>query len=204
MKFEILSLFSKPIVCLNEDKIDLDNAILSGKELDFVRTESYDVSVDTYVLNRPEFADLKKIAESSIEFFVRDVCRIANNIEFYITNSWYNKFKHMDSMRKHHHNNSMISGVIYLQTNESSGPISFHNDHFSNQLFPPNVDMEYVERNIFNATQHTYLPKPKDIVLFPSYMLHSVGTNRENERHCIAFNAFVRGSFGLIHELEIK
>ena len=200
----ILTLFAKPVLCTNTDSIDANNIIELGKHLDFVRTESYDVSVDTYVLDRPEFSDLKDIANQTIETFVRDVCRIQNNIEFYITNSWYNKFKHLDSMRKHHHNNSIISGVIYLKTNQDSGHISFHNDHFSNQLFPPNVDMEYVDRNIFNATQYSYLPKTKDIVIFPSYMQHSVETNRGEERHCIAFNAFVRGSFGVIHELELK
>ena len=208
MKTNILPLFAKPVVCLNCEDINLDKTIALGQELDFVQTDKYqgsfDVSIDTNVLDRPEFTELKKITESSIEFFVRDICAIQSNIKFYITSSWYNKFKHMNSLRKHHHNNSIISGVIYLKTNDNSGPIVFHNDNYGNQLFPPNVDMEYASRNIFNATQHRYLPKPKDIILFPSYMEHSVDANSEGERHSIAFNVFVRGSFGLIHELNLK
>ena len=208
MKSEILPLFSKPVVCLNCEDINLDETISLSQGLDFVQTDKYqgsfDVSIDTNILDRPEFAKLKSIAESSIEFFARDICGIQNNIKFYITSSWYNKFKNMNSLRKHHHNNSIISGVIYIKTNESSGPIVFHNDSYGNQLFPPNVDMEYVSRNMFNATQHRYLPKPKDIILFPSYMEHSVDANKDGERHSIAFPVFVNGSFGLIHELHLK
>ena len=77
MKSEILPLFSKPVVCLNCEDINLDETISLSQGLDFVQTDKYqgsfDVSIDTNILDRPEFAKLKSIAESSIEFFARDI-----------------------------------------------------------------------------------------------------------------------------------
>ena len=45
--------------------------------------------------------------------------------QFKITTSWFTKALKGQSSNFHNHNNSMYSAVLYLQTDENSGAISF-------------------------------------------------------------------------------
>jgi uncharacterized protein (TIGR02466 family) len=195
--------FPMPIMHYNTG-IDLEKYITVSSEIEFRHDGNMHSSIDTYILDMPQFKDLKLAVEQAIESFAREVCSIKNNFKFYITNSWYNKMNSGDVLHKHFHNNSLISGCLYLRTNNKSGHIVFHNDSPKDQLFSPLIQMEYDSLNIFNSSSTAFSPSSGDIVVFPSHMFHSVEKNESTEtRHCIAFNAFVKGSFGTLHKLEL-
>lgn len=98
------------------------------------------------------------------------------NKKIHKTYFWANINSHGGSDVVHHHNFSVdppqneMSGVYYIKTPENSGQICF-----LNQMVPH---------------EHSPLtPKEKDLVIFPSYLLHYVTPNLSQEdRISIAFN----------------
>jgi uncharacterized protein (TIGR02466 family) len=162
-------------------------------------------SVDKNVLDRPDFEHVRRIVLREIEYYARQLLAVNKSVEFYITNSWVNIHRRGHSAGAHMHHNSLISGVLYLQTNENSGAIVFHRDVQSSIPFPPALDLDIDSFNIYNCKSWGHTPKTNDICLFPSLIMHSVDPNdSDEERWCLAFNVFVRGSFGALHKLSIK
>ena len=88
---------------------------------------------------------------------------------------------------------------------ETSGDLVFHRDIHSLIPFPPALDFDVEQFNIYNCKSWSYQPKVNDICLFPSTVMHSADANEsDEERWCLAFNVFARGTFGGLHELTIK
>jgi uncharacterized protein (TIGR02466 family) len=162
-------------------------------------------SVDKNVLDLPSFGAVRALVQREIEVYAREIMAVSRNVEFYITNSWINVHRRGQSAGGHVHNNSLISGVLYLQVNESSGDLVFHRDALSLLPFPPALDLDMRAFNIYNCKTWAYKPKTNDICLFPSVVMHSADPNESDlERVCLAFNVFVRGDFGPLHRLSIR
>lgn len=104
----------------------------------------------------------------------------ANMIESWV--NYNNKYQFQD---KHCHQNSSasaISGVYYLQTNTEDGKLVFH---------PPSQMMVNTSRTptalTFNSVE--YKPEVGKIVLFPSWVEHSVRANMtDSTRISVSFN----------------
>ncbi|HZL96607.1 MAG TPA: putative 2OG-Fe(II) oxygenase [Vicinamibacterales bacterium] len=162
-------------------------------------------SVDKNVLDRPEFKDVHAIVMREINLYARGLLAVSSSIEFYVTNSWINIHKRGHSAGAHMHHNSLLSGVLYLKATENSGDLVFHRDVHSLVPFPPALDLDMDSFNLYNCKSWGHKPKTNDICLFPSVVSHSVDTNQsDQERWCLAFNVFVRGDFGSLHQLSIK
>jgi uncharacterized protein (TIGR02466 family) len=162
-------------------------------------------SVDKNVLNRPEFKEVHEIVLREINLYTREVLGVSRNIEFYVTNSWVNIHRRGHSAGGHIHHNSLISGVLYLKVPESSGDLVFHRDGLCLVPFPPALDLDMDSFNIYNCKSWGHRPKTNEICLFPSVVMHSVEPSESNdERWSLAFNVFVRGNFGALHQLSIK
>jgi uncharacterized protein (TIGR02466 family) len=102
---------------------------------------------------------------------------------------WVNVLDRGGHQSVHNHANSFISGVVYLTpTHESSQTVfmkplgstqfQFKNDHANTTTGPYSAD-----KWISPA------PQPGDLMLFPSYLLHSVPPNQGERRITLAFNA---------------
>ena len=186
--------FAKP----NVRSLEYSNRTPTGEFFHFLS------STDKNVLDRPEFVDVRKIVTSELEHYVREVLAVNENIDFYVTNSWINVYRRGEQAGAHMHHNSLISGVLYLQTSDAGGDIVFHRDVQSLVPFPPALDLDMDSFNIYNCKSWGYKPKTNDICLFPSVVSHSVEPNdSDEERWSLAFNVFVRGHFGAMHKLSI-
>jgi len=162
-------------------------------------------SLDKNVLDRPEFSGIHGIVMSEINSYVREIFFVNDRIQFYVTNSWVNRYNRGDFAGPHIHHNSLISGVLYLQVGETSGDLVFHRDVLSPIPFPPALDLDMDSYNIFNCKSWSYTPKTNEICLFPSIVSHSVEPNDSDEaRWSLGFNVFVRGSIGSLHKLNLK
>ena len=203
----IFPLFSTPLYVNNLGNfekpdlryLDYTHTTPSGESFAFL------TSVDKKVLDRPELAPVRGLIEKEIEFCARDLYALTSNVEFYITNSWVNIYGRGDQAGAHLHHNSLLSGVLYLQATEAGGEIVFHKDTQSQVPFPLAIDPEVVSSNIYNCKSWGYKPQTNDICIFPSVLSHSVMPNNSDEmRWTLAFNAFIRGKFGAIHQLDLK
>ena len=86
---------------------------------------------------------------------------------------------------RHQHGNSTISGAYYVRAPLNSGDIVFYDPRPAPVYSHPNV----MDSNILNAQVNSISPKEGALVLFPSYLDHSVNENLSNdERIVISFN----------------
>ena len=86
---------------------------------------------------------------------------------------------------RHQHGNSTISGAYYVRAPRDSGDIVFYDPRPAPVYSHPNV----IHPNILNAQVNGITPKEGALVLFPSYLDHSVNENQsKEERIVISFN----------------
>lgn len=205
MNAEVFPIFATP---LYKSKLNVDRE----KILDIAEKKEYDWLVDvnngyrskeSYILNCSEFTQLKQEIEKHIQFFIYDILSVRKDIKFYITNSWIIKHKKENWSHTHHHNNSLISGIYYINVNEETGKIYFHkSQHFLN-LFPSFFKILFDDHNHFNSSKIEILPCNNDLILFPSHLYHEVEENKSEEnRYCLAFNCFIEGTLGQDSEVD--
>ena len=141
------------------------------------------------VLNDKKFKDLKKVLMNEFYLFTEEHMRYIN--EFKITTSWFTKSIKGQSSNWHNHNNSMYSAVLYLQTDENSGAISFNK--YENKRF----DLEVQDFNILNSTEWKITPVNGLFLIFPSEIYHKAQENKSDiVRHSLALNFLPTGLLG--------
>lgn len=193
MNFEITPLFATPIYHSYSNISNLQNELDVANNLEFKNAKANKVSKDTYVLDLIELHNYKKICDDHLKNFVNNVVDCQQ--EFYITNSWIAVTNPGECHYTHHHPNSIISGVLYLQSDNKSGKINFHCKSTFKNSFAFNYDFK--QHNVFNSDMWSYSPKSGEILIFPSWVNHSVDVNlSESPRIILGFNTFVKGTFG--------
>ncbi len=86
---------------------------------------------------------------------------------------------------RHQHGNSTVSGAYYVRAPINSGDIVFYDPRPAPIFSHPNVS----NPNLLNAQVNGISPKEGALVLFPSFLDHSVNENLSNEeRIVISFN----------------
>ena len=86
---------------------------------------------------------------------------------------------------RHIHANNFISAAYYVKAPENCGNIIFHDPRSEPVYFHPQIS----NPNNLNTNVVTIKPEEGMLVLFPSYLHHSVDINRSNEeRVVISFN----------------
>ena len=84
--------------------------------------------------------------------------------------------------------NVNISGVYYLNTNKDSGPIRFYHG-YHDQICYTWKTAEWKEKNNRNSEHWDIVPNNNDLILFPSFLHHSVLANKSDEdRISFSFN----------------
>tara|TARA_B100001063_G_C16613120_1_gene476769 strand:+ start:33 stop:620 length:588 start_codon:yes stop_codon:yes gene_type:complete len=87
--------------------------------------------------------------------------------------------------QKHHHSNSDLSAAYYVSAHDNCGDIVFYDPR------PAPVHNHPISKlpNELNATRREIRPEPGMLVLFPSYLEHSVRPNLSDEKRIvISFN----------------
>ncbi len=172
---------------------------LTKKELSFVDKSKKDfdenegniTSKDNYILNQEIFTDLKEELQLRIQDYFDKIICTSNDITPYITQSWLNYTETNQYHHKHSHNNSFISGVFYINSNDKFDKIKFFNDTYKTIL--PDVK----NWNLYNSETWWFTVKTGDIILFPSSLTHMVEAKQgTNTRVSLAFNVFIKGTIG--------
>jgi len=148
-------------------------------------------SINNYILNEKPFFNIKKKLNLRIkEYFDKIICS-SNGITPYITQSWLNYTDKDQYHHKHFHPNSLVSGVLYINSDEKFDKIKFFKSEYDR------IVLEVKEFNLFNSTSWFFSVKTGDIILFPSSLTHMVETKEgDNTRVSLAFNVFIKGKIG--------
>ena len=123
----IHSLFPTPIY---KTKIDRG---FTKQELQFVNEQKKHCknntgnihTKDSYVLNRKEFKNIKKFLDKHCKEYLDTVICPKNNLELYITQSWLNYTEANQYHHQHAHPNSVVSGVLYFDSDIEKDKILF-------------------------------------------------------------------------------
>jgi uncharacterized protein (TIGR02466 family) len=191
MKTSELNLFGIPIYVgkIKLKKEEIDYVINSNYERVYVNNGFR--TKNNYLLNDKNLKNLKKEIENELSSFVYDQLKIKNNYKFVMLNSWGMKHVKNDWAQPHCHSNSFISGVVYLKTNKNSGYFSFNKNLNWNNISSNFLKFEYTDYTQQNCDAWSILPENGDVILFPSFLEHSVSKNESDEdRYCCSFNFY--------------
>ena len=194
----VAPLFSTPLFISQLEQPDSQvTAVVKQTDMRRVRANNGSSSVNTRILDIPDMQYLKASILREISAYAFEALGLKRKYQFQITNSWVMKHEKGDFAHAHAHENSLISGVYYVETFDNSGPIWFSKSYKDLNLFPAFFGWEFERRDILNADRWPVQPKSGMLVLFPSHLEHSVDPNQNDaDRYCIAFNVFVKGTFG--------
>jgi len=187
MQRETVPLFATPVFVIKQPEAEWHNKEWLDKalSLQYRKNGGNWASVETNVLDLPEWKLLKDSVQTELDLIVRDFYDLdLNKTKIVITQSWLNVNNDSDHHPMHNHPNSMMSGVIYLNTGEEDA-IRFTDNRFNTRMsFMPVPTMNHpVEKG--------------DIILFDSQLPHSVDVaKRKEKRVSLAFNTFVVGELG--------
>ena len=155
-------------------------------------------SKDSYILHKPECGGLKN-------FILKCVQDFANNALLYdyssykISQSWISHKQPGQHHTMHTHPNSLISGCFYYGKVEEKTPaIKFHKMTVSMNQGSISPKTKVDKRSSkFAWTEFSVNFEPGLLVLFPSYLYHSVPINKSNSVRCsLAFNVVPTIGFG--------
>ncbi len=108
-----------------------------------------------------------------------------NNQVVKITSMWSIINKQNSFNERHHHGNSALSAAYYVNADENSGDIVFYDPRPAFTFSHP----ENLQINDLNAQIKSITPKKGMLVLFPSYLDHSVNpSNSDKDRVVVSFN----------------
>ena len=120
----------------------------------------------------------------------------ADTIE--ITGMWGNVLKPGETHQPHTHSNNFLSGVFYIDANNTSG-ITFQDPRPGANVILPRKKVDHID----NASLLHYKAKTNRIIIFPSWLVHWVPINRSTkDRISISFNIQVKGQLGERHEFQ--
>ena len=153
---------------------------------------------DSYILNRKEFKNIKKFLNKHCKNYLNTVICPKNNVELYITQSWLNYTDANQYHHKHSHPNSVISGVLYFDSDIEKDKILFSKSD-SPQIKPT---IDNTKFNLWNSETWFFPVETGRLIMFPSSTIHQVEIKKgNNTRVSLAFNTFYKGTFGSNSEL---
>lgn len=197
MSLNIENHFAVPIATTVISEQVIDNSLELVQ--DFVKTNNLGVTEgkldttyygdpDTNLLGKLQDYDLLEVINIKVREFMD---ALGYNPDCYIEiTSWLQLNNPNSYFHRHEHYGAIVSGVVYLQTPENCGDITFFNPievrkqnrAFFYKLNSPNP---YGDINI------EYTPTKGKMILFESWLQHAVGFNRSTEnRISISFNVW--------------
>ena len=142
------------------------------------------ISSGINLLDQPAFASLQQHILTEAAAFAEVYGLDFASYPPRITECWVNVYGQGDSQEAHNHANLVISGIYYVAAPERCGELLFHAPMSDTMLEPPTTGP-----NNFNTPLVALQPQAGEMVLFRSWLRHSVKPTRsKEERISIAFN----------------
>lgn len=177
-------LFSKPVF-----KTHLDVSGVDLSNIKWARNYQNWISTSQEVLNDPAYGKLLEGISAGISEYFYGIMSARTDVELFVTESWFNKTEKGQTHHRHWHPNSLLSGVVYLQSEGDTGRIKFITSQYDT------IEYNINEANLYNSRSWTVTPEAGSMVIFPSNVEHMVEEyHGDTPRISLAFNTFVRGN----------
>ena len=200
--YKIESIFPFPIYMAKRDT-DLDTT--EKKEIEDVIEEGMTdpagepnggnwTSHNSYIFNT-KLKNIKQFCEKHIDTYVKEILNPKEETNYYITQSWLSITKPGEWHPHHSHQNSIISGVFYISTEEGD-KLTWIDPNYKEKAHQPSEPKEF---NVWNTPEWSFTVNNNQLLLFPSWLDHYVPPNqsaRSEPRMTIAFNTYAKGRFG--------
>ena len=194
MDHEVIPLFAKP---LYRSKIDVSGVDLTN--IVWTKNALNNYSEDSDILSRPDFANILSQLKVALRQYFYDTMGVNKQTKLYFTESWLTKTETGERHHRHAHPNSIISGIVCLSTDGSSGKTTFIDGSYAS------IEFEVGKITPYNTRQLKVAPEVGNLLLFPSSMEHLVepyeGTS---PRIMLAFNTFAKGTINTTPLVKIK
>ena len=193
---DIMGLFPTPVIKIPLTNQDFSQGIEVLKTLDMVPTNGGNYpthlkSSNSYCLEMPGVSELRLYIESKISEYMKDV--LSYSYPAQLTQSWVNQNRKHEGTHVHAHPNSIVSAVFYMDLPQNNGLIRFHKfKPIGNTTYymEPSIDPDSASKNFYAYDWIDIQVQTGDLVIFPSYLGHSVPENQNDEdRWSLAMNA---------------
>jgi len=151
---------------------------------------SWACNVYTTILNGQRLTDaepfsaLKDIIMGEVDKYARGLKFDVDRHPPRLNECWLNIYGKGHSQEVHCHRNHVFSGIYYPKAPEGCGEVVFHSPLADQMLEPP-----ITEGTALNTPTFRVQPKPGRMVIFRSWLRHSVLPSEiEDDRISIAFN----------------
>jgi uncharacterized protein (TIGR02466 family) len=148
--------------------------------------------------NLQTLPDMKELVDLILEEskLILDVYKIKRD-SHYISNMWANVASPNRRHNTHAHPNCLFSGLVYIRTPKDCGRTMFHSPRHLTTIVAPDL----TEKNELNADTFVMPIERGRMVIWPSYLPHSVdngNANDEEDRIVVAFNIMIRGRVDML------
>lgn len=183
-------IFPKAVAVLKNIEITRD-AMKFLMNRDFKQNLGNMTSVNTYLLDEPELTDLRAFVVNCLEAYFNYVYAPHDYVKIRLTQSWINLNKTGHFHHLHYHQNSFISGCLYLNANKEEDQINFYKSE------EPTIYVHPRDRNEYTSESWNVPVETGMMVIFPSSLRHEVKENKTpKDRISLAFNSFLEGVIG--------
>jgi uncharacterized protein (TIGR02466 family) len=150
-----------------------------------LRTEKFN-----NILLQPEFKEIRVWVENCAKDFLDNTLQMEYE-EFFLTESWLNISGKGGYQKVHNHSNSIISGTLYLKSEENHPPLEFKKQKME---FEPFISLteHYKKGNPNTANTLAFPCTQNSMFVFNSYLYHGHSASQiESERIGLAWNGLV-------------
>jgi uncharacterized protein (TIGR02466 family) len=155
-------------------------------------------SENSYILNEPECASVKNYLLNQVNDYASNTL-LYDYDSYNLSQSWVSRKQPGQHHQMHTHPNSLISGVFYYGEPSPKTPaIKFHKmtGGFNVSYIQPDVKADK-RPSKFAWNEFAVEFNPGMLLLFPSYLFHSVPINESDKvRSSVAFNVVSGGNLG--------
>lgn len=128
---------------------------------------------------KKEFINTSKNIEN---FVSKNIANIFNSKKINLIKMWFVITKQSGIINKHSHFDSDLSGVLYLKVNHNSSNsrLVIFNPLEEIDIYKYNLNLHKIEKSIFTGDKYLFSPKNNDLIIFNSYLEHSVQNKDPN------------------------
>lgn len=199
MEHKVYEIFPTLVMKFNlkRDFSDNEIAFINDTKLKVYKNYGNHSSTNTFILNQPEMAEIKKFCENSLEFYFEEFYKPLTKVKSIITQSWLNYTENNQHHHGHTHPNSLISGVLYINANKDLDRICFCRNDYKQ------ISIAEREKNDYNTDEIEFKVNKGELLLFPSNLIHKVPLKNDKDiRISLAFNSFITGEIGFLRSLN--